>query len=106
MTAVMPSPVKIAIKNKEASSAVNDVINREVMGGGKGILSVPTGGDNEVEGEETERPRKRAFVGDLLETASPCGELRQEQGQRNNEDEGEQVEQTSERTADKNQSRM
>jgi hypothetical protein len=71
------------------------------MGGGKGVLSVPTRGDNEVKGEETERPRKRAFVGDLLETASPCGESRQEQGRRNNEDEGEQGEQTSERTADK-----
>ncbi len=105
MTAVMPSLVKIA-KKKEASSADNEVINREVMGGGKGVLSVPTGGDNEVEGEETERPWKRAFVGDLLETASPCGKSRQEQGRRNNEDEGEQGEQTSERTADKNQSRM
>ena len=35
MTAVMPSPVKIAVKKKEASSADNEVINREVMGGGK-----------------------------------------------------------------------
>ena len=82
VTAVMPSLVKIAEKKKEASSADNEVINREVMGGGKGVLSVPTRGDNEVKGEETERPQKRAFVGDLLEMASPCGALRQEQGRK------------------------
>ncbi len=82
----MPSPVKLKspIKYLEEASADNEVISKEVVGGGEGVLSVANRGNNEVEGEETERPCTRAFVGvvktmggeEMLEHGNETGEHR------------------------------
>ncbi len=65
LTAAMPSPVKLKspIKYLEEASADNEVISKEVVGGGEDVLSVANRGNNEVEGEETEWSHMRAFVG-------------------------------------------
>jgi hypothetical protein len=86
LTAAMPSPVKLKspIKYLEEASANNEVISKEVAGGGEGILSVASRGNNEVEEEETEWPRTRAFAGvvkttggeETLEHSDDTGEHR------------------------------
>ncbi len=106
----MPSPVKLKspIKYLEEASADNEVISKEVVGGREGVLSIANRGNNEVEGEEMEQPRTRAFVGvvktmggeETLEHGNETGEqrvvtvaaLRRGQGQSNNEFEGEKAE--------------
>jgi hypothetical protein len=106
----MPSPVKLKspIKYSEEASADNEVISKEVVGGGEGVLSIANRGNNEVEGEETERPRTRAFVRvvkttggeETLEHGNDTGEhrvvaaaaSRRGQGRSNNEVEGEKAE--------------
>jgi hypothetical protein len=78
------------------------------MGGGEGTLSIVNRGNNEFEGEETERPHRRAFVGvvktmggeETLEHSNDTGKhrvvavvaSRRGQGRSNNEVEGEEVE--------------
>ncbi len=110
LTAAMPSPVKLKspIKYLEEASADNEVISKEVVGRGEGVLSIANRGNNEVEGEETERPRMRAFVGvvkvtggeETLEHSDDTGKhrvvaaaaSRQRQGQSNNEVKEEEAE--------------
>jgi hypothetical protein len=110
LTAAMPSPVKLKspIKYLEEASANNEVISKEVVGGGEGVLSIANRGNNEVEGEETEQPCTRAFVGvvktmggeETLEHGNDMGKhrvvaaaaSRRGQGQSNNEVEGEEAE--------------
>jgi len=110
LTAAMPSPVKLKspIKYLEEASADNEVISKEVVRGGEGVLSIANRGNNEVKGEEVERPRTRAFVGvvktmggeEMLEHSNETGEhrvvavaaSRRGQGQSNNEVKGEEAE--------------
>jgi hypothetical protein len=110
LTAAMPSPVKLKspIKNLEEASADNEVISKEVVGGGESILSITNRGNNEVEGKEMEWPRTRAFVGvvkttggeEMLEHGDDTGKhrvvtvaaSRRGQGRSNNEVEGEEAE--------------
>ncbi len=53
----MPSPVKLKspINFLQEASANNEVIRKEVVEGGEGVLSVANSGNNEVDGEEPEQ---------------------------------------------------
>ncbi len=44
-------------------SADNEVIRKEVVEGGEGVLSVANSGNNEVDGEEPERTCTQSVVG-------------------------------------------
>jgi hypothetical protein len=110
LTAAMLSPVKLKspVKYSEEASANNEVISKEVVGGGEGILSVSNRGNNEIEGEEMEWLRTRVFVEvvktmggkETLKHGNDTGKhrvvaaaaSRRGQGQSNNEVKGEEAE--------------
>jgi hypothetical protein len=57
LTVAMPTPVKLKspIKFLQEASADNEVIGKEVVVGGEGVLFIANSGNNEVDGEEPER---------------------------------------------------
>ncbi len=113
-TAAMPSPVKLKspIKFLQEASADNEVIRKEVVEGGEGVLSIANSSNNEVDGEEPERTCTQLGVGvvestggeETLEHGDDMGEHRevaaavsrqgQGQGQRNNKVDGKEPERT------------
>jgi hypothetical protein len=65
LTAAMPTPVKLksSIKFSQEASADNEVIGKEVVEGGEGVLSVANSGNNEVYGEEPEWTCTQSGIG-------------------------------------------
>jgi hypothetical protein len=114
LTVAMPSPVKLKspIKFPQEASANNEVIGKEVVEGGEGVLSVANSGNNEVDGEEPERTCTRLGVrvvestggeetlehgndmGKHREVAAAASRRGQGQGQCNNEVDGKEQERT------------
>ncbi len=86
LTAAMPSPVKLKspIKFLQEASADNEVIGKELVEGGEGVLSVANSSNNEVDGEETERTCTQSGIGvvestggeEALEHGNDMGEHR------------------------------
>jgi hypothetical protein len=56
LTVAMPSPVKLKspIKFLQEASAKNEVIGKDLVEGGEGVLSIANSSNNEVNGEEPE----------------------------------------------------
>jgi hypothetical protein len=108
----MPSPEKLKspIIFLQEAPANNQVIGKEVVEEGEGILSVANSGNNEVDGEEPERTCTQSGVGviesmggeEMLEHGNDMGEHREVaaaasrqgrgQGQRNIEVDGKEPE--------------
>ncbi len=114
LTAAMPSPVKLKspIKFLQEGSADNEVIGKEVVEGGEGVLSIANSGNNEVDGEELEQTCTQSDIGvvestggeKMLEDGDDMGKHRevaavasrqgQGQGQCSNEVDGKEPERT------------
>jgi hypothetical protein len=108
----MPSPVKLKspIKFSQEASADNEVIGKEVVEGGEGILSISNSGNNEVNGEEPEWTCTQSGIGvvestggeEMLEHGDDMGKHKevaaavlrrgQGQGRRNNQVDGKEPE--------------
>jgi hypothetical protein len=110
----MPTPVKLKspIKFLQEASADNEVIGKEVVEGGEGVLSVANSSNNEVDGEEPERTCMGSGVGvvkstggeEMLEHGNDMGKHREVaaaalrrgrgQGRCNNQVDGKEPERT------------
>ncbi len=114
LTVAMPSSVKLksSINFLQEASADNEVIRKEVVEGGEGVLSIANSGNNEVDGEEPERTCTQSGIGvvkstggeetlehgddmdEHREVAAAASRRGQGQGRRNNEVDGKEPERT------------